>query len=221
MVIHYELPLFPLRTVLFPGQTLPLHIFEPRYRLMIADCLETDRTFGVTLIREGVEVGGVAVPYKVGTTATIQDVEQLPDGRMNIITLGRERFRLQDYNTEDKPYLVGRVSPWPWSDPEPPGDRLSQTVSDRLGRYIRLLSQAAETEIGLEPDSEQPTNLAVTAAVVLQIPPEEKQALLAIPSIGGLLRKLDNLLRQESRALNILLASNHLQSEMDGMFSRN
>jgi hypothetical protein len=98
---------------------------------------------------------------------------------------------------------------------------LSQTVSDRLEHYVRLLSQAAETEIGLEPDAEQPTNLAVTAAVVLQIPQEEKQALLAIPSVGGLLLKLDTLLRQESRALQIVLTSAHLQSEMDGMFSRN
>ncbi len=50
---NYELPLFPLNTVLFPGQTLPLHIFEPRYRQMIADCLQADRTFGVVLIRDG------------------------------------------------------------------------------------------------------------------------------------------------------------------------
>jgi Lon protease-like protein len=221
MVIHYELPLFPLRTVLFPGQTLPLHIFEPRYRQMIADCMQTDRTFAVALIKEGVEVGGPATPSKVGTTATIQDIERLPDGRMNIITLGRERFRLHDYSTKSKPYMVGRVAPWPWSDAEPPEDKLGHAVRDRLERYVRLLSKASDTNIDLNPISQQPTNLAVTAAVILQVSPERKQALLAIPSLGELLRQLDHLLRQESRALQVLLASTDLQSEMDGMFSRN
>ncbi len=87
------LPLFPLGSVLFPGGTLPLHIFEERYRLMIGECLTEERPFGVVLIRRGVEVGGSAEPYMVGTTARIKRAERHPDGRMDIVTVGAERFK--------------------------------------------------------------------------------------------------------------------------------
>src|SRR6266516_6539957 len=106
-----EIPLFPLNTVLFPGMPLPLHIFEPRYREMIGLCSTEDRPFGVVLIREGVEVGEPAVPFEVGTMARIIGVDRMPDGRMNIITVGTRRFRLLGYTTEKKPYIVGDVEP--------------------------------------------------------------------------------------------------------------
>jgi Lon protease-like protein len=221
MIDYDELPLFPLRTVLFPGQALPLHIFEPRYRQMIADCLEGDGTFGVLLIRAGEEVGQPAVPYDVGTTAIIEDVEKLSDGRMNIITLGQERFQLHGYDSVSKPYLVGRVSPWPWDDPAPSAVGHKRVVRRLVSRYVDLLAQASETEIDLDPLPHDPLELAALAAVVLQITPEQKQALLEIPSIGELLGQLDHLLRQENRVLRILLAATPHQSKMDGMFSHN
>lgn len=83
-----KLPLFPLNTVLFPGMALRLHIFEPRYRLMVADCLANGGLFGVVLIRSGREVGEPAVPHSVGTTAHISGAERLPDGRLNIEVFG-------------------------------------------------------------------------------------------------------------------------------------
>jgi Lon protease-like protein len=221
MINYDKLPLFPLRTVLFPGQALPLHIFEPRYRQMIADCLEGDGTFGVLLIRAGEEVGQPAVPYEVGTTAVIEDVEKLSDGRMNIITLGQERFQLHGYESVSKPYLVGRVSPWPWDEPAPSVVRTKRTVRHLVSRYVDLLAQASETEINLDPIPQDPLDLATLAAVVLQITPEQKQALLEIPSIDELLGQLDHLLRQENRMLRILLAATPSQSKMDGMFSHN
>lgn len=220
-MIHYQLPLFPLRTVLFPGQTLPLHIFEPRYRQMIADCLETDRTFGVVLIREGQEVGGSAEPYDVGTTALIQDVERLDDGRMNIVTVGHERFRIEDYDSEDKPYLLGRVAPWPWHDESVAEPGLNQVVQRRLDRYVELFAKAAETDIRLEITAQHPATLAVLAAVVIQVSPEQKQALLEIPSVNELLRHLDQLLRQENQALQIMLASSHPPTKTGHPFSQN
>jgi Lon protease-like protein len=220
MIESYELPLFPLHTVLFPGQTLPLHIFEPRYRQMMADCLQGERTFGVTLIREGVEVGGAATPCEVGTSATIEEVERLSDGRMNVITVGRERFRLQGYETESKPYLVGRVSPWPWSDYALPGIEVQRAVQRRLEHYVDLLSQASDADISLVSTPPSPIDLAILAAVVLQVPQEQKQTLLELPSVSELLRQLDPLLRQENRALEIVLASSR-QGKMDGPFSQN
>ena len=77
-----ELPLFPLNVVLFPGMSLPLHIFEERYKAMIGACSEHDTPFGVLLIKEGQEVGDPAEPFQVGTTARITEVQQLEDGRM-------------------------------------------------------------------------------------------------------------------------------------------
>jgi Lon protease-like protein len=216
----YELPLFPLRTVLFPGQTLPLHIFEPRYREMITRCLETDRKFGVVLIREGVEVGGPATPHDVGTIAEIQDVERLPDGRMNIITVGRDRFRVEDYDTS-RSYLVGRVTPWPWSAELFQEEALSRAVGRQLDRYLGLFSQASDTDLRVDFPQQHPATLAVMAAIILQVPPEEKQMLLEVPSVDELLRRLDELLRNENRGLQIMLAASHQQQEMDNPFSLN
>jgi Lon protease-like protein len=103
-----NLPLFPLNTVLFPGAELPLHIFEPRYRQMIGRCIDQESPFGVVLIRSGPEVGGMAEPRRVGVTARITTVERLPDGRMNIVGIGQDRFRILDTST-DLPYLTGDV----------------------------------------------------------------------------------------------------------------
>lgn len=220
-MIDYQLPLFPLRTVLFPGQTLPLHIFEPRYRQMVADCMRTDRTFGVVLIREGAEVGGTATPYEIGTTAVIQDVERLPDGRMNIVTVGHERFRIQDYDSADSPYLTGLVSPWPWNENTQAEAELSDSVRRRLLRYVDLFSQAIDTDLQLDMPLQHPAALAVTAAIILQVPPEQKQTLLEIPSVDELLRELDQRLHHENRGLQMLLAASHLQTEMEHPFSEN
>src|ERR671938_1253163 len=89
------LPLFPLeQVVLFPGMSLPLRIFEERYKVMIGACQVTDQLFGVLLIRSGREVGEPAVPERVGCTARMLRVDRLPDGRMNILTIGEQRFRL-------------------------------------------------------------------------------------------------------------------------------
>src|SRR5690606_11558427 len=109
----YEIPLFPLNVVLFPGMPLPLHIFEERYKTMIADCIRENRPFGVVLIEEGsAEQGPLAKPVAIGCTAEIAQVQPLDEGRMFIMTVGRERFRIVrlEYG---KPYLVGLVEAAP------------------------------------------------------------------------------------------------------------
>ncbi|MHB8514163.1 MAG: LON peptidase substrate-binding domain-containing protein [Dehalococcoidia bacterium] len=103
-----DLRLFPLQTVLFPGMRMPLHIFEERYKIMVRECIEEDASFGVVLIRSGAEVGAGAVPYDVGTTARIVQVEHLDEGRMNLFTIGEQRFRIIAVNTTS-PYLRGEV----------------------------------------------------------------------------------------------------------------
>src|SRR3982751_2871548 len=106
--IMYDLPIFPLNTVLFPGMPLKLHIFEERYKLMISRCYQSGQPFGVALIKSGQDVGGRAEPFMVGCTAIISEMEPLPGGRMNIVAVGRERFVAHGFRY-DQPYLVAEV----------------------------------------------------------------------------------------------------------------
>jgi uncharacterized protein len=106
-----QLPLFPLHTVLFPYAQLQLHVFEDRYREMVRSCVEFDRPFGIVLIREGSEVGGLASPYMVGTAVRILKVIPYDDGRMDIHVEGERRFRIREIDEESQPYLVGKVEP--------------------------------------------------------------------------------------------------------------
>ena len=102
-----ELPLFPLSVVLFPGEELPLHIFEPRYRLMISECHEQEKPFGVVLVRQESEYLREE-PHSVGTMAEIEALDRMEDGRMNLLARGLQRFRILSQHRE-KPYLSGLV----------------------------------------------------------------------------------------------------------------
>ncbi|MCH7836340.1 MAG: LON peptidase substrate-binding domain-containing protein [Chloroflexi bacterium] len=133
-----ELSLFPLNSVLFPGTTLPLHIFEERYKLMIGRCLESKSPIGVLLIRSGNEVGKVAEPFEMGTTARIVRVQHLEEGRMNLVCLGEQRFRLS-HNVSETPYLVGEVELLQSTDAEGAEVKdLGDTVAALFGEYYRL-----------------------------------------------------------------------------------
>ena len=91
-----EIPLFPLHTVLCPGIALPLHIFEPRYRLMIERCIEQAAPFGIVVIRAGQEVGATDVAIAgIGTFAEIREATRLPDGRYDILVVGSGRFAVR------------------------------------------------------------------------------------------------------------------------------
>src|SRR5919108_3179773 len=100
-----ELALFPLNVVLFPGMVLPLHIFEPRYRQMIADCQEQERPFGIVLVKPN-SLPLQEEPYPVGTVAEIRDLNRLEDGRFLLMAVGLQRFRILSQHRQ-KPYLSG------------------------------------------------------------------------------------------------------------------
>jgi len=105
-----EIPLFPLRTVLCPGIALPLHVFEPRYRLMTERCVEGSSPFGIVLIREGREVGpGTVALAGIGTVAEIREAARRPDGRYDLLVVGTGRFAIEEVDAEREPYLIGRV----------------------------------------------------------------------------------------------------------------
>lgn len=219
-----SLPLFPLNTVLFPGQLLPLHIFEERYRQMIGECLQTGAPFGVVLIRDGDEVGDQATePYPVGTTAHIVQAERLADGRLNIICVGNARFRIQ-HTHHDRPYLRGEVDLWPWQPLDDAAQHSPlQVVRARLKRYIDLLAKITQSEVDVELP-EEAAALANLAASILQISAAEKQALLTTASIGELLDRIAALLQHELRDLHIMYAARAPRPRPDddsGPFSLN
>jgi Lon protease-like protein len=211
-----ELPLFPLNTVLFPSLPLPLHIFEERYKLMIGTCVVTDNLFGVCLIKEGVEVGGPAEPFEIGTLARIAEVERMPDGRMNLMTFGTGRFRLDEV-IQREPYLIGRVVMLE-AGGEPPADDLVGDVADRLLRYLRDVRGAARLpdrgELLVDVD-----RLSYLAAATLGLPPRERQSFLETDSAVDRLRQARDLLRREIE--NARLFGRAVDGPSIGPFSRN
>ena len=200
-----RLPLFPLHTVLFPGMTLPLRVFEPRYVQMVSDCLESSSVFGVVLIKEGKEVRGPAVPYSIGTTARIIGVERKGQGNLHITTVGERRFHLRGLEY-DRPYLVGITEPFPLGDQDAPevGDLLDVHAA-LLTQYLELLSQASAVEIRLQRQPETPEAMAHLVAMLLQVPASVKQRLLSTSDLPSLLRDEASLLRGEAAGLTIAL----------------
>jgi ATP-dependent Lon protease len=192
-----ELPLFPLpEVVLFPGRPLPLHIFEYRYRMMLNTILETDRRFGVLMFDP--QKGS---PVQVGCCAEVVQVQRLPDDRMDIMTVGRQRFRVLDY-VREKPFRIGLVE---WIEDEPSqGDLqdLVAQVSTLLQEVVRLSSKLMEREAAL-PDSlpTDPVELSYWVASHFHGAPRDQQALLEMVSTEARLRREAEILESACKHL--------------------
>lgn len=130
------LRLFPLRFVLFPGQTVSLQVFEPRYLTLVEECVAADEPFGIALIQTGPEVGGNATPHLVGTTATIEEVVPLGDGRLAVSARGVRRFRIAEL-LYDHPYLAAEVE-YPVDEASEPSEALLEQVSRNYEQMMRL-----------------------------------------------------------------------------------
>ncbi len=206
-----SISLFPLHTVLFPGMPLPLHIFEARYRLMIQRCLEEDQPFGVVLIRQGLEaLGPLALPHGVGTTARIVQVEKLKEGRMNIFTVGEERFRIRSLR-HDEPYLTAAVEMLPMDLPATLSViRGTHDLQPWISDYLRLLRSLGDEELRLQLDLIElpvdPLRVLYAAAWLLQVPLSEKQPLLEAETAAHLLYKLKRIYRRELAVMTRLRA---------------
>jgi Lon protease-like protein len=188
-----RLPLFPLHVVLFPGMPLPLHIFEERYRQMIGECIQASQPFGVCLIQAGEEVGTPAEPYLVGTEAEILSVQRLPDGCMNLLAVGRRRFRIVEI-TQWRPYVAGEIAYLTEDSQSAVEPAVLARVREELAGYIQgVLELAGETaeRVGEEEGGiatplirvpRDPVELGYSASAALQIPAAHKQSLLEEPS---------------------------------------
>ncbi|HEY6542017.1 MAG TPA: LON peptidase substrate-binding domain-containing protein [Ktedonobacteraceae bacterium] len=191
-----ELPLFPLNVVLFPGADLPLHIFEPRYRLMITECYEQEKPFGVVLTRPG-SPPMCEEPYPVGTIADILALSRMDDGRMNLIARGGQRFQILEQHRE-KSYLTGMVEIY-YDLPEP--EQVLREQADKARElfniYLEILLEVvgkSETQFNL-PD--EPEELSHFIAYFLDIEDEEKQQLLEMNLTTERLESVIETLRRE------------------------
>jgi Lon protease-like protein len=211
-------PLFPLNTVLFPGLPLYLHIFEERYKLMMREVMEGQRTFGVLLIRSGQETNReIAQTYSVGCTARLIRVETMPNGELNLAAIGEERFRVLDFDHQE-PYLRGVIEPYPIEISGAPEIVKEATIPfrDLILRYLKQLSEVSSKQ---DPSSiikdkdeiqlpEDPFRLLMVANTILRIPLIEKQKLLELSSMEEILESIIRLYQREYSVNNYLLNSN-------------
>lgn len=204
----YDLPLFPLNTVLFPGMPLPLRIFEPRYKEMINWCLDEKRPFGVVLIREGqAEHGPLAKPHAIGCTAQITQFEPLEDGQFAILSVGKQRFRIHKLK-KHKTYLIGQVENL--SLDQEPLTKLapkSQKLYAHVLQYLNTLAQASGQAFDAQAQiPKEPLDLVYLAASVIHAPTDEKQTLLRLNSPSLLFDKLNMLFAHENALLRVMPA---------------
>ena len=200
-----RLRMFPLNTVLFPGAALNLHIFEPRYRQMIAECLDAKEAFGVVLIREGDEAGDPDVqPHGVGTTAEIADVTPLPSGRYYISSTGGRRFRITEVVSRE-PYLLCEVEYVDEGPSDPAAvDRLLAEIAVEFREYRSLIVEfsGSPADVDLPAD---PVRASYAIGDALQVADTLKQQLL---EVAGAEERLDaelGLLRRLLPQLRLLL----------------
>jgi len=184
------LPLFPLRTVLFPGGLLPLRIFEPRYVDMVGRCLRGNEAFGVLLLRAGGETGPIGEVAGVGTSARIVDFRTLPDGLLGLTCRGERRFRLQRRVTQADGLHVGEVE---WL-PEPESSPLEPAQGPLVRVLQQVLAELGETARFLEPRYDDAGWVGCRCAELLPLDAAARQRLLEIDDPAERLRQIVPLL---------------------------
>ena len=187
-----RLPLFPLHTVLFPEATLALQIFEPRYREMIGRCLAHDEPFGVVLILEGEEVGGPAVPRKVGTEASIIASERSKDGQYDIVVEGRRRFRILSLD-RSRSYLRADVE-FLEDPPGPDAASMAEAVARLVAGVVQALEARGHVIIDETWNQLDPRSLSYRVAANLPATDDVRQELLETPDVASRLRREADLL---------------------------
>ena len=209
-----ELPLFPLDVVLFPGEELPLHIFEPRYRLMINECYEQKSPFGIVLVRPDSKHLKEET-YSVGTMAEIEVLDRLEDGRINLIARGLQRFRILDQHRQ-KPYLTGLVEVY--EDRVVQDQNLTTDANqarELFDSYLQIFLEVVgkeDIEFNLPT---APEELSHFIAYFLDVQNERKQQLLELTSTAQRLGEEIDILRQEVPIMRQMLSFKNPFRPMD------
>jgi len=192
------IPIFPLpNAVLFPNVYLPLHIFEARYRAMVADALKGDRIIGMVLLQPGYEANYEGRPpvYQTGCAGVITHSEPLPDGRYNIVLRGIEKFRItaEDHS---KPYRLAEVEGMPESVPD--ADRMAiRQQRHRLEALLAALIERSGSDPKFPPAIPD-EDLVNALAQYVQLDPIERQALLERDGVLERCRALIELLEMKT-----------------------
>ena len=186
------LAMFPLGNVLFPFIGLPLRVFEPRYRRLVADCLEGNGEFGVVLIERGTEVGGGDVRFATGTVARVVDARPLSDGTWAVTAAGVRRVVLDSWLADD-PYPLAHATDWPDVD-EPDPDAVARSIV----RLRALLGRSAEAGDVVAPATialhEDPVVALWQACAIVPVSPLDDLALLRAPCASARLSLLNELI---------------------------
>lgn len=207
------LPLFPLGTVLLPGASLPLHIFEPRYRQLTVDLISgevPDRAFGIVAVRPGwdTDVARCDQMAEFGCSAVLREARKLSDGRFNIVTKGERRFRLLDVDETSAPYLLGSVE---WIPDDEPPEEVAGVLPDLMAAahsaHRRYCTAAWHQEdwVELESDTE-PATLANLMAADCLLPASDRQRLLEELCPARRLQLVRRMLNRETGILSKLRA---------------
>jgi len=202
--------MFPLGAVLLPGAMMPLHVFEPRYRQMIIDCLARDGEpeFGQTLITHGHETGGGDQRAMVGTVAKMIDINAIGESRYSLVAAGTRRIKVEQW-LEDDPYPVAHVADWPDDESERSGlpERIV-TMTSRVRACRELATRLGapgidSSAVELSEDLVSATyNLAATAP----IGPADRLRLLSSPGPSSRLDLLEEILDDVEAMLKFRLS---------------
>jgi Lon protease-like protein len=204
-VADYLLPLFPLPLVLFPGAPLPLHIFEPRYRQMLSDCLDGDSRFGIVFRPDGVDDADLE-PGRVGCVAEVDDAHTLPDGRSNIVVHGVRRFALRRFVSNPAPYHVAEIADYDDLPEDATAlDVIASRVRELFARVGRAARSLADDHDPLPPLPAEADSLSFGIAALIDIEAPRRQELLVSRLASDRLQSIEQLLSSavdslESRA---------------------
>ena len=199
--------MFPLGSVLLPSVGLPLHVFEPRYRALVHDCLAGAREFGVVLIERGSEVGGGDRRSTVGTMARIIDAVEGDDGRWALVGVGVRRIRVGTWLSDD-PYPRAELVDWPDPDPGPEHEELLRVAVGRLRRCLALAAEAGDATAPMDIElSDDPVLAGYQACAVAPLGPLDQQRLLGAERPEERLVALADLLDEAALTLELRLGT--------------
>jgi uncharacterized protein len=199
------MPMFPLGTVLLPGEVLPLHVFEPRYQQLVRDCLDApEHEFGVVLIDRGSEVGGGDSRLDVGVVAKMAQVAAIEGDRFAVVAVGTRRFKVAQWLPDD-PYPRAEIDDWPDADGEPTAEQVDEITTRAkhcMGLAVELGDRSGVPELELTGDRSVDTFLL---AALSPLGPADQFAVLCAPDPATRLDLLARLLDDVEAGLRFRL----------------
>lgn len=211
------LPVFPLPLVLLPGEFLPLHIFEPRYREMLVDIGADNNLFGVSLFDPETEPSDRPLAGSIGCVAEVREVQALDDGRSNILTFGVIRYRIVEYVERETPYLMARVEFFEDSGDDP--SELTEAAKEVFGLFERVAKAAFDLSgsRGKLPEIQmsEPEHLSFVVTAAFNLENAVKHEFLRMTSTLKRLSRLKAILAQAAVQMEESAAT-HKAARMNG-----